>query len=219
MPGNPSQSQSSSDAITSLVDALQPVRPSGRTRGRSLAWIAIAWLGAASVTLALAPLRPGVLGQLVNHPAFLLENLLGLASGGLLAFAAFALCIPGDRPLRRALPAMGALALWTGSYIYALFHPALPVSMLGKRPGCELQVLLLSVPLLLLGLLGARRLAPLHPALSGALLGAAAGAIPALLMQLACMYVPAHILSHHIAPVFVLAALGAWLGKRLIAFS
>ena len=219
MPGTPSQSQSSPDAIASLVDALEPVRPVDRIGTRALVWIAFAWLGAILVTLAVGPLRPGALRQLANHPAFLLESLLGLASGGLLALAAFALCIPGERSLRRALPAVGLLALWVGSYVYALVDPALPASMLGKRPGCELQVVILSTPLLGLGLWRARRLAPLYPVLSGALLGAAAGAIPGLLMQLACMYMPAHTLSHHVAPVFALAALGAWLGKRRLAFA
>jgi len=218
VPGTPSHSQSSSDAITSLVDALEPVRPVGRTGARSLAWLAFAWLGAISVTLAVGPMRPDALAQLAKHPAFLVESLLGLASGVLLAVGAFALCIPGDRPVRRALPAVSLLVLWAGSYVYALVDPALPGSMLGKRPGCELQVFLLSIPLLCLGLWSARRLVPLYPAVSGGLLGAAAGAIPALLMQFACMYLPTHILSHHMAPVFVLAALGAWLGKRLLAF-
>ena len=59
--------------------------------------------------------------------------------------------------------------------------------MLGKRENCHLETLLLSLPLLAVGLAVLRRLAPLDRALSGAVLGAGAGAIPALLMQIACM--------------------------------
>jgi hypothetical protein len=42
--------------------------------------------------------------------------------------------------------------------------------------------------------------------------GAAAAAVPGLFMQLACMYDPAHILTHHLAPIGVVAALGGLLG-------
>ena len=80
----------------------------------------------------------------------------------------------------------------------------------------ELQVLLFGSPPLLLGLALLRRLAPMQRVATGALLGAAAGAIPGLLMQMACMYLPEHILSHHIAPIFLLTALGAGLGPVVL---
>jgi hypothetical protein len=88
--------------------------------------------------------------------------------------------------------------------------------MQGKREGCWMEVLLCGVPPLLLGLALLRRLAPLSRAWTGALLGAAAGALPGLLMQLACMYVPAHILSHHLAPIAVVAGTGALLGAVML---
>ena len=46
--------------------------------------------------------------------------------------------------------------------------------------------------------------------------GAAAGAIPGLIMQFACMYVPSHILAFHVGPIAVLALLGAVLGPLLL---
>jgi len=42
------------------------------------------------------------------------------------------------------------------------------------------------------------------------------GLILGLLMQLACMYLPEHALTHHVAPVAVLAALGAVLGPLVL---
>jgi len=52
---------------------------------------------------------------------------------------------------------------------------------------------------------------------TGALLGAAAGAIPGLVMQFACMYEPTHILAYHLAPVGLLTLLGAAIAPRLLA--
>jgi hypothetical protein len=88
--------------------------------------------------------------------------------------------------------------------------------MLGKREGCWMQVLAFGMPPLLAGLWALRALAPLRRALAGALLGAAAGALPGLLMQAACMYVPEHILTAHIAPIAGLAAIGALLGRLVL---
>ena len=47
-------------------------------------------------------------------------------------------------------------------------------------------------------------------------MGAAAGAVPALAMQLGCMYEPWHGLSLHLAPALVTAALGALVGWRIL---
>ena len=62
-----------------------------------------------------------------------------------------------------------------------------------------------------------RRLLPLMPRMTGALAGAAAAAIPGALMQFGCMYVPAHILVHHVGPVFVAAAVGFAIGPLVLA--
>jgi hypothetical protein len=109
--------------------------------------------------LTLGPLRPGAIDQLGSSPQFLLENLLGLLSGTLLAAVGFRLCIPGSGgPLRSP---------W-----------------------------ILVVPL--------------------ACLGAAAGALPGLMMQLACMYEASHTLAFHLGPIGLLALVGALLGRRLL---
>jgi hypothetical protein len=58
---------------------------------------------------------------------------------------------------------------------------------------------------------------PLHPALTGAAAGAAAGAWGATLIDLHCEHVdPQHILLGHVAPTLVLAAIGAGLGLRML---
>jgi hypothetical protein len=58
---------------------------------------------------------------------------------------------------------------------------------------------------------------PLHPALTGAALGAAAGAWGACLIDLHCWRVDlAHVLAGHVAPVLVLTVVGAVWGHRAL---
>jgi uncharacterized membrane protein YdbT with pleckstrin-like domain len=57
---------------------------------------------------------------------------------------------------------------------------------------------------------------PLWPRATAAAAGAAAAAIPAILMQLACMYDPLHALSYHLTPVLMVAALGALAGPVVL---
>ena len=112
--------------------------------------------------------------------------------------------------------ALGGLLLWAGWYVYGLSSPSLEVSMLGKRPACFVEVLAYGVPVTLVGLLLLRRLAPLERAWTGAVVGAAAGAMPGLLMEIACMYIPAHILPFHLAPIAAVSLFGALAGRLLL---
>ena len=133
--------------------------------------------------------------------------------------AALRLGIPGPGHwFPRSVGAFALLLAWVGAYFYGLASPALEPSMLGKREGCYLQVLLFGLPPMALGLVMIRRLVAFDRAAAGALAGAAAGAVPGLLMQAGCMYVPEHILTHHIAPIAALAlsgaALGSWVWRR-----
>lgn len=206
-----------SQLIRRLSRDLEPVGGLRSPGGLALAWWVGAWALIAGATLWAAPLRPGVGEQLLAHPRFAAESLLGLLAGGVAVAAAFALGVPGSgSPRRRLALGLGVLGLWVAAYLYDLVDPALAPSMAGKRPFCVLEVLLYGVPALVAGLLLLRRLAPLRRRRAGLLLGAAAGAVPALLMQLACMYVPQHILVFHLGPAVAVAGLGALLGPLLL---
>jgi hypothetical protein len=204
------------ELIESLVADLQPARGPRRVETLVLLWLLASWSLVLVAILSGGPFRPGWLQQLAGSPRFLLESALGLGAGTLAILAAVQLGVPGTRLRPWATAAGAGLLLWLGAYVLGLFAPALDPSMQGKREGCWMEVLLCGVPTLLLGLALLRRLAPLSRAWTGALLGAAAGALPGLLMQLACMYVPAHILSHHLAPIAVVAGTGALLGAVML---
>ena len=200
--------------IDELVHDLRPVRRPGRIVALLGIWLVVSWGLVVGLVLADAPLRPDVAEQLRTSPRFLLETLLGLGAGALAMGAALRLGIPSPGNwLGRAGPAWALLFVWVGAYLYGLSSPSLEPSMLGKREGCYLQVLFFGLPPLVLGLVMMRRLASFDRWASGALVGAAAGAIPGLLMQAGCMYVPEHILTHHIAPIGALAVVGAIAGS------
>jgi hypothetical protein len=177
-------------------------------------WLATSWLVVAAITLLTGEMRPGAGEQLLRSPRFLLECVLGLAAGGIGMYSALALAIPGRARWRRLVPfSLALVAVWVGAYVYGLYDPALEPSMLGKREHCHYETLVFSSVPFALGFLIVRRRAPLERAWVGLLVGVAAAAVPALMMQWACMYDPAHILRHHLLPIAFIAAAGAFAGR------
>ena len=88
------------------------------------------------------------------------------------------------------------------------------------RPGflCLWLSLAMAVPLLAAFVAVRRRSDPVHPGLAGAALGVTAGVAAGTLVDLWCPvgFVP-HVLLGHILPLFAVAALGAWAGRRFLA--
>lgn len=206
--------------IADLAADLQPVRAAGRTGQLSLLWLVVAAIVAAGLLLASGPLRPGALAQLAHSPQFLLESLVGILAIASFAIAGFRLAIPSMRPVlaQLAIP-LALLSVWVAFYLYGLHSPALEPSMIGKREACWLDTLVVGIPALIAALWAARRLWPLHGGWTGLALGLAAGAMPALIMQFACMYTAAHNLVFHLLPGLLLGPIGAiagllWLRRR-----
>jgi hypothetical protein len=204
------------DLIRELAGELRPSPRLRAPRHLALLWGAGAWLFVVGATIAVQPLRPGFLDQLLASPRFAGETLFGLLAGWFAIWVAFAVGTPGRSQRRWTALALSGLAVWAGAYVYGLVRPALEPSVLGQRQLCFLEVLLYGLPALAAGLLLLRRLAPLERWSAGLVMGMAAGAMPALLMQLACMYLPSHILSHHLGPAVGLALLGALAGPIVL---
>lgn len=201
------------DLVRELAADLRPVRRPPSPGALATVWLAGAWLFVAAVTLATGGMRPGVFAQLAGAPRFVAEVLLGLLAGAAAIRAAAGLGVPEpESALRRAAPALLLMAAWVAAYLYGLRDPALESSMLGKRERCYFEVLVFALPPMAVALRLIRRSVPLARVWTGALAGAAAGAIPGLIMQLACMYDPAHILLDHLAPIAAAAFLGGVLG-------
>ncbi|NHN37495.1 DUF1109 domain-containing protein [Pseudomaricurvus alcaniphilus] len=204
--------------INSLVAELTPVQSPGQSGRLAGAWLLLAMTFVSACLWLADPFRPGWHLQLATEPQFLLENLLGLIAIGSLARLAFNWAIPGY-PGRPGLTLVALLLLgsWVAMLAAGRYWPALQPSSAGARAHCNLEVLLYALPPLLLGAFAMRRLLVLEPLRTGALLGLCAGALPAWLMQLACMYAPAHALKYHLLPILPVMACGmvlVWLLAR-----
>ncbi len=208
---------STSHLIDTLVRDLQPVeRPIPSLRA-CLLWLVAGWTAVFAITWLTGPFRTGGLQDVLQSPRFALEGLVGLAVGAVGIQAALASGLPGAGRIRRLAAPLGLLvAVWIGLYLIGLLWPALPPAMDGKRAHCSIETLVLSA----LPLAGAfwimRRRLPLHPRWTGLLLGAAAGSLPALIMQWACMYDPAHMLVNHLGPAAGVAGVGWLLAPRCL---
>ena len=170
-------------------------------------WLLVSAAWVVLVTHWLGPIRPTALAELQTVPRFTLEMLAGLVGAVGLAVASFHVAVPGGLSRRGMLVALGLAALWGCLLLLALVSPALEPSMLGKRNHCYLEAILSALPPLLALLYWQRRLYTLAPWRAAALAGLAAGLLPALYMQVACMYLPAHILLFHLGPALLTAAM------------
>lgn len=195
--------------IDSLILDLTPVSPTPDVNALSLVWLLVSACFVVAVTHLVGPIRPGAYSQLFSEPRFLLESALGAAAIVWIGMAAFRAAIPAVLTRSFAITGFVLMALWLAQYLFALISPALEPSELGKRSHCYLETMAYSVPPILVSVFLIRRLYPLRLVRTSMALGLAAGMLPALYMQLACMYEPMHILGLHILPGMFMVLVGA----------
>jgi hypothetical protein len=199
-----------------LIAALAAEPASARFRPGPLA---VLWVGASlayvtGVTLLIAPLRPGALESLLTTPRFTIEMLTALALFTCATRLAFLLAIPGQ-PRRLAwIATWAALLAWIALLAWAWVAPPLPPSMLGKRPYCAAEVLLLAGVPLIGGTWLLSRGFVLQPASARLALGLAAGFLAAGMMQISCMYEAEHAFLYHLGPGALVAMAALVIGAR-----
>ena len=195
------------DLLDSLASGLVPVAPAPNLRVLTLVWLLLSASYVVLLTHSLGPIRPTAINQLQSEPRFMLEMVLGAMAAAGLAVVAFRAAMPAA--LGRGVAAVvGAMvALWLGGFVAGLLSPALEPSMLGKRDHCYLETFVYAIPPLVGLLYWQRKLYPLQPEKAALLAGLAAGVLPALYMQIACMYQPSHILAFHVGPALAIAAI------------
>lgn len=197
------------ELIAQLSRDLAPVSPAPNINNLAMVWILLSAVYVVAVTYLFGPVRPGAFSQLATEPRFLLESVLGLAAIVGTSMLAFRAAIPGALTRQFAAAALVLMALWLAQYVIGLASPALEPSVLGKRNHCFIETMIYALPPILAGLFLIRRLYPLRFVRTAMSISLAAGMLPALYMQLACMYEPSHILALHILPGLLMVLAGA----------
>ena len=206
--------------ISNLSRDLAPVSSPSNINRLAVAWFLLSAIFVVAMTHLFGPIRPGAFSQLGTEPRFLLETMLGVAAILWTSLLAFRSAVPAALSKQFAATGMVLMALWLAQYVIGFVSPALEPSMLGKRDHCFSETLVYSLPVILTGLFLIRRLYPLRPLRTAMSIGLAAGMLPALYMQLACMYEPSHILGYHILPGLLMVGAAAgiaaiWRPRRL----
>jgi hypothetical protein len=191
------------------ISDVAAVSPTPRVNTLGIAWFVLSAVYVVVATHIFGPARTGAFSQLATEPRFLMESLLGAVAILWTSLLAFRAAIPAA--LTRQFAAVGfvLMALWLAQYLIGLVSPALEPSMLGKRGHCYYETMIYALPPILVGVFLIRRLYALRFVRTVMSLSLAAGMLPALYMQLACMYEPAHILSLHILPGLLMVLAGA----------
>jgi hypothetical protein len=200
--------------ISNLGSGLQAISPPPNINRLATTWFLLSAICVVAITQLAGPIRPGAFSQLAMEPRFLLETILGLVAILWISLLAFRSAVPAALSGRFATAGSVLMALWLAQYVVGFVSPALEPSELGKRPYCYLETMAYALPLILAGLILARRFYPLKPARTAISMGLAAGMMPALYMQIACMYEPMHILSYHILPGMLMVAVSAVITLR-----
>jgi len=200
--------------ISNLSRDLAPVSSPSNINRLAIAWFLLSAIFVVAMTHLFGPIRPGALSQLGTEPRFLLETLLGVAAILWTSLLAFRSAVPAALSKQFAATGMVLMALWLAQYVIGFVSPALEPSMLGKRDHCFSETLVYSLPVILTGLFLIRRLYPLRPMRTAMSIGLAAGMLPALYMQLACMYEPSHILGYHILPGLLMVGAAAGIAAK-----
>ena len=185
----------------------------------ALLWWLISWVYVVVATLLLGPLRASAHHELLHEHQFQIESLIGLMAGLLITLVAWYGSVPGALTRKAMISGIFLGLVWLGFYIVGLFEPALEPSMHGKREHCYLEAFIYSVPPTAIACWLIAKRYPLKRLQTGLMTGLAAGMMPALFMQFACMYDPQHILTHHILPGIANAVVGVALLSAFIFFS
>lgn len=181
---------------------------------RLMVWYSMALVANIIVMAWVQPFRPNFVEHLSSYYRFSLEIFSGLALTGFFIYWLFNSLIPGHRGTRSFL-ILGSVLTITFVLTLALsfFSASPPASTLGARPYCVEEVFVYGLfgVLSFLLLMRNSEYTPTKPKIL--LFGLSAGFIPALLMQMSCLYDPVHGLLFHYGPLILLSLIGLSLPK------
>ena len=185
------------DLIQQLSHELKPITPLPSLVSTTTTWLIFSAILIILMTYINGPIRENAIKQLLTSPQFFIETLVGITAISLLALTAFKSAIPAALNNTLLYCSYGLLALWLCFYLYGVSNPALTPSMLGKREHCLYEGFIYSLTPIVFAFILTKKYCPLKPFQCAISFSLAAGMLPALYMQIACMYEPLHIIKLH----------------------
>jgi len=198
------------DLIESLSNQLTPVKVLWSAEKRFGLWLLAHTLWIFVLMVGIQPFRSTFM-QDFSHPQFVLEMIMLLVAVFVAGYFSFLSVVPGAvKPERLKLSVAPFLVLIL-LLLYGIWSPFKVHTSLGMRSYCDIEILVYSlIPLLHVFFL-AKKGFFMDRKWTLACATLASALIPALLMHLACMYEPTHILIYHLGPVLLVALLGTGL--------
>lgn len=179
---------------------MKPVQKNWSPMSYYWTWLLGSLLLVLMAMLSIQNFRPGFLGQL-GQWQFLLETIFGFSPAFLFGLYVVHKSVPGIEVSNKWLVLSGfCFLLFIGFLLYGLWgsFPSLAPSMAGKRPFCFYEILAFSWgPIGLLSYVVKKGYVNYSMKL-GMMVGLAGASLPMAFMQVACMYVPEHIITHHL---------------------
>ncbi len=206
-----------SNLISNLSAELEPVKRPYPVGIEVCLWAIVSIPFVLSVTALTGPFRPGFLTQLVESPRFFIETFLGIAVAIFAAYSGILHAIPGAKETKafQNITIVGAF-VWVTFFLYGLLNPSLEPSMVGKRPYCFYETLMYAIVPFAMLFFTLKQGATIMRGTAGALIGISACVLPAVAMQVACMYDPYHVLTMHLFPVVIISTAGTvWCVSQL----
>ncbi len=171
------------------------------------------------LTWGLQEFRPHFQSQILEFTRFKIELLSGILLSFLALYIAFKKLIPGETissPLRFSSQVSSATFLIALVIGFFLISPE--SSPEGARAFCDVEILIYGGGWLT-GLVFLSRHGLLKTGgWENYLYGFSAGMVPAVIMQIACMYDPWHALIFHFGPVLILTFSGPFLIRRFLVY-
>ena len=208
----------SEQLIDKLASDLKPVRVLPSYMQRAIFWSILCNMVVIILTLATGPLRANFIDQLIGHPQFLFEFLVGMTINPIACISLFYLIIPSENSfnIKRIAIALLPFIILIILSLLSTLYPALPPSMEGKREFCTEQTLLFGI-IPYLGLwFAVKNSFPWHKYWVGIYLSLAAFTPGAIIMHIACMYAPFHVLQAHLLPAIVISFFGMVIANRFL---
>lgn len=210
-----SKSKNDLDFINELVADLEPRKVLLPAEKRLGIIVVSQFIIVTMGMLLIQSFRPGFLESFKNL-VFATEFILGTVAVITALYFALLYIVPGAAQKK---------TFWIGPIVFlitasliglGLSHPHPDQMMLGKRPMCVLEVLIFGI-LPFIHMLYLVKKGFLADSLrTFVAIGLGSALIPAILMHIACMYEPIHVLKYHLAPVIVFVVITTPLAIKFV---